>query len=184
MTSSPPTSTSSRKPTPSPPSLRQQPSFWERTKQLSDKIGGWSNKQANRAGVEAFYPTSLDDESNKAARILRTFTWDAADLPEESLADRRKSQIVLRKIPPEAIHSSSGLAIFTVFRTGLLHSVAAGSGVVLSRLPDGSEFSIPLPYFASFPPDFDFFCSLKQLGLLLPVSYCTQSVSVSSLVSM
>lgn len=153
MTSSPPPSTStSRKPTPSPPSLRQQPSFWERTKQLSDKIGGWGNKQAARAGVEAFYPTSLSDESNKAARILRTFTWDAADLPEglaEGLADRRKSQIVLRKIPPEAIHSSSGLAIFTVFRTGLLHSVAAGSGVVLARLPDGSEFSNSLPTIAS-----------------------------------
>jgi lipid-binding SYLF domain-containing protein len=63
---------------------------------------------------------------------------DAADLPEElSLADRRKSQVVLKKIPPAAIASAQGLAIFTVFRSGFVVTGAGGSGVVLSRLKDG-----------------------------------------------
>ena len=42
------------------------------------------------------------------------------------------------KIPPSAIASAKGIAIFTVFRTGFHWSAASGSGVVLARLPDGS----------------------------------------------
>ncbi|GAA5926564.1 hypothetical protein JCM1841_001446 [Sporobolomyces salmonicolor] len=127
----------------------RQTSFWEKTKQttagawdtaykISDKLGHWTNKQGAKLGFEAFYPTSLDKEVTKAARILRTFTMDAADLPEETLRDRRKSQRVLRKIPPAALSSAAGIAIFTVFRAGLVTSGAGGSGVVIARLKDGS----------------------------------------------
>lgn len=45
---------------------------------------------------------------------------------------------VLVKIPQKAIQSAAGLAIFTTFRTGLHISGAGGSGIVVSRLPDGS----------------------------------------------
>lgn len=44
----------------------------------------------------------------------------------------------LVKIPSKAIAQAKGIAIFTVFRTGLHISGASGSGIVLSRLPDGS----------------------------------------------
>lgn len=45
---------------------------------------------------------------------------------------------VLVKIPQKAIQTAAGLAIFTTFRTGLHFSGAGGSGLLVSRLPDGS----------------------------------------------
>ncbi|ORY75021.1 hypothetical protein BCR35DRAFT_325880 [Leucosporidium creatinivorum] len=111
---------------------------WDAAYKLSDKVGVWSNAQAAKVGTEAFYPTSLEIESAKAARILRTFTMDASELPEESIHDAKKTQKVLRKIPPSALEHAQGLAIFTVLRTGFLVSGSGGSGVVLARLDDGS----------------------------------------------
>ncbi|GAA5922584.1 uncharacterized protein JCM15063_003352 [Sporobolomyces koalae] len=112
-----------------PPRLQRGPSFWERTKQ---SVGAWDssymvgvkvNKQTARSpGVEAFYPASLDVESIKAARILKTFVWTSPEY----------------KIPPAALRAAAGLAILTVFRTGSLFAAVVGSGVILSRLPDGS----------------------------------------------
>jgi hypothetical protein len=57
---------------------------WETTKTQSkkgfDKAWGWLgklgapvNRLSNRIGSEAFWPTTLDKESDKAARILRSF---------------------------------------------------------------------------------------------------------------
>jgi hypothetical protein len=57
---------------------------WETTKTNSkkgfDKVYGWVdklgapiNRFSNRIGSEAFWPTTLDVESYKAARILRSF---------------------------------------------------------------------------------------------------------------
>lgn len=59
-------------------------SVWERTrfggKAGFDKLWGWAdkmgapaNKLSNKLGSEAFWPTTLDKESDKAARILRSF---------------------------------------------------------------------------------------------------------------
>ena len=59
-------------------------SLWERTKWggkvgfdkiygLVDKLGAPVNKLSNKLGSEAFWPTTLDKESDKAARILRSF---------------------------------------------------------------------------------------------------------------
>ncbi|KAK4702814.1 SH3 domain-containing YSC84-like protein 1, partial [Phenoliferia sp. Uapishka_3] len=122
---------------------------WNGLYKVSDTVGAYTNKQAAKVrlpsqygicssvrrdrgvdpishqchaqiGTEAFYPTSLDLECSKAARILRTFTSkpntslrlqpysvDASDLPEDSLSDQRKRQRVLKKIPP-----SVGAAFF------------------------------------------------------------------------
>jgi len=41
-------------------------------KQL-DKVGAPVNKLTNKLGSEAFWPTTLDKESDKAARILKSF---------------------------------------------------------------------------------------------------------------
>ena len=57
-----------------------QGSTWEKTKASSkswfEKIGVPVNKLSNKLGAEAFWPTSLDKESEKAARILRSFCID------------------------------------------------------------------------------------------------------------
>ncbi|KZO98361.1 hypothetical protein CALVIDRAFT_41244 [Calocera viscosa TUFC12733] len=110
---------------------------WTGLYKVADKVGFWTNKQAAKLGMEAFYPTNLETEVVKAARILRTFTLDAPD-PDEQFHDRKKTQKVIRKIPPSAIDKCAGLAIFTVFRTGFVISGAGGSGVVIAKLPDGS----------------------------------------------
>jgi hypothetical protein len=58
--------------------------FWEKAKTNSkkgfdttwkalDKLGAPVNKLSNKIGSEAFWPTSLDKESDKAARILKSF---------------------------------------------------------------------------------------------------------------
>ena len=39
----------------------------------ADKLGAPVNRFSNKIGSEAFWPTSLDKESDKAARILKTF---------------------------------------------------------------------------------------------------------------
>jgi hypothetical protein len=38
-----------------------------------DKLGAPVNRLSNKVGAEAFWPTTLDKESDKAARILRSF---------------------------------------------------------------------------------------------------------------
>ncbi|KAE8257385.1 hypothetical protein A4X13_0g2388 [Tilletia indica] len=129
-----------------------------------EPVGKWSNKTAGKLGAESFWPTSMDLECDKAARILRTFTstgahadadpsadatggvlGGATKTPQQLEAERklhkydeRKTQKVIKKIPQEVIASAKGLAIFTVFRTGFGLSGAGGSGVVVKRLPDGS----------------------------------------------
>ena len=40
---------------------------------VADKLGAPINKFSNKIGSEAFWPTTLDKESDKAARILKTF---------------------------------------------------------------------------------------------------------------
>lgn len=103
--------------------------------QKSGILGNWMNKQAGKMGMEAFWPTSLDKECEKCARILYTFTQRGGTIHstlEDPHADR-KTQRVIKKIPPQIIQQAEGLAIFTVFRTGLGWSAASGSGVVISR---------------------------------------------------
>lgn len=40
---------------------------------LLDKLGAPVNRWTNKIGSEAFWPTTMDKESYKAARILRSF---------------------------------------------------------------------------------------------------------------
>jgi hypothetical protein len=40
---------------------------------LVDKLGSPVNRLSNKLGSEAFWPTSLDKECDKAARILQSF---------------------------------------------------------------------------------------------------------------
>ena len=125
------------------------------------------NKVGAKLGTEAFFPTDLETECEKAARILRVFTIEnpnpvdvAVGLNRASNADDRKKtqkarfassflflhvltrrmceRQVIKLIHPDVIRKAKGLAIFTVWRLGVGVSGAGGSGVVLAKLPDGS----------------------------------------------
>ncbi|KAI9899779.1 hypothetical protein N3K66_006240 [Trichothecium roseum] len=128
---------------------------WGQTKSQSkkgfDKVWGWAdklgapvNRLSNRIGSEAFWPTTLDKESDKAARILKSFCKDGFYAEEEghtaepSGPNPKRKQRVLKKIPEKVIQNAVGLAIFTTMRTGLWFSGAGGSGVLVARKEDGS----------------------------------------------
>lgn len=127
------------------------PTLWQRVKTggksgfdkaytVVDKLGKPVNRLSNKLGSEAFWPTTLDKESDKAARILRSFCKDGFYAEEEKQSeDRPKSkQKVLKKIPTEVIRNAKGLAIFTTMRTGLWFSGAGGAGVLVARKADGT----------------------------------------------
>jgi lipid-binding SYLF domain-containing protein len=134
----------------------QQKMYWEKTKTTSkkgfdkvynlvDKLGSPVNRLSNRLGAEAFWPTTLDKESDKAARILRSFckdgfyagldakTAEKAKEAGEQVEGPQGKQRVLKKIPTEVIKNAKGLAIFTTMRTGLWVSGAGGSGILVAR---------------------------------------------------
>lgn len=83
---------------------------------LVDKLGAPVNKLSNKLGSEAFWPTTLDKESDKAARILRSFCKDGFYVEEEDhLANGvvktdkpRGKQRVIKKIPTEVIKRAKG----------------------------------------------------------------------------
>lgn len=117
-----------------------------------DKLGPPVNKLSNKLGAEAFWPTTLDKESDKAARILRSFCKDGFYVEEkEGDGDGggkdgevvkegvpRGKQRVIKKIPMSVIKEARGIAIFTTMRTGLWFSGAGGAGVIVAKMPDGS----------------------------------------------
>lgn len=122
--------------------------FGDRLYQWSIKAGVPINKITNKLGSEAWWPSSMDQECDKAARILKSFCKDgfhtsATSHPPPSPGHATspgpsKESKSLVKIPTEAIKTAKGLAIFTTFRTGLHISGASGSGIVVARLADGS----------------------------------------------
>ncbi|ETS77022.1 hypothetical protein PFICI_10896 [Pestalotiopsis fici W106-1] len=131
------------------PDAKKKKTFGERFYDWSVKAGVPVNKITNKLGAEAFWPTSMDKECDKAARILKSFCKDGfytestqpppspghATNPGPTPNPKAKTLV---KVPSKAIAQAKGIAIFTVFRTGLHISGASGSGIVMSRLPDGS----------------------------------------------
>eukprot|EP01111_Echinosteliopsis_oligospora_P010664 TRINITY_DN3377_c0_g1_i1.p1 TRINITY_DN3377_c0_g1~~TRINITY_DN3377_c0_g1_i1.p1 ORF type:complete len:428 (-),score=107.50 TRINITY_DN3377_c0_g1_i1:29-1312(-) len=119
-------------------------------KPVLDRVGSGVNKLTNKMGSEAFCPMTLDQESDKAARILRSFCQEGyySKVSNEQANQARLNgffvegpqgnQRIINKIPPEVIRNAKGLAIYTVMRTGLHFSGAGGSGIVIARLQDGS----------------------------------------------
>ncbi|KAK8195807.1 hypothetical protein BKA81DRAFT_152830 [Phyllosticta paracitricarpa] len=125
--------------------------MWQRTKHGSkasfDKLWGWAdklgapvNRLSNKLGSEAFWPTTLDKESDKAARILRSFCKDGFYEEEAvtTIDGPKQKQKVLKKIPADVIRNAKGLAIFTTMRSGLWISGAGGSGILVGRMEDGN----------------------------------------------
>jgi hypothetical protein len=54
-------------------------SYWEKTKAATK---AWFDKLSNKLGAETFWPAPLDKESEKAARILRSFCIDGYEAEE------------------------------------------------------------------------------------------------------
>ncbi|KAH0544618.1 hypothetical protein FGG08_001268 [Glutinoglossum americanum] len=114
---------------------------FDRVWALADKLRAPTSTQSlSKFGAEAFWPATLDKESDKAARILRSFCSDGFFEEEMTpTADGSKQKLdILRKLPQSVIANAKGLAIFTVMRSGLWFSGAGGSGVLLARKADGS----------------------------------------------
>ncbi|EPE06038.1 las seventeen-binding protein [Ophiostoma piceae UAMH 11346] len=123
---------------------------------------------ATPMGREAYWPSTIDRECEKAARILKSFCTDgfldeAADPTPTSPRSRtsitsltsprfppRKSADVppgsptavlaqpKKKIPPRIIQEAVGLAIFSCMRSGLWMSGSGGSGILIARKADGT----------------------------------------------
>jgi lipid-binding SYLF domain-containing protein len=121
-----------------------------------DKLGAPVNRLSNKVGSEAFWPTTLDKESEKAARILRGFCKDGFyDQIEEnelkkletrnttSVGVPKGKQRVIKKIPASVIRKAVGLAIFTTMRTGWVFGGSGGAGVMVARHRETGEWSAP-----------------------------------------
>ena len=133
---------------------KAKPGF-DKAWQALDKLGAPVNRLSNRLGSEAFWPTTLDKESDKAARILRSFCKDGfyskVDEQQAKKAEEAGDKIegplgkqrVLKKIPEKVIKNARGLAIFTVMRTGFWVSGAGGSGILVARDLETGEWSPP-----------------------------------------
>ncbi|KAI2084805.1 hypothetical protein LOZ36_004509 [Ophidiomyces ophidiicola] len=138
-----------------------QQKSWERAKVYSkrgfekawhtlDKLGRPINRLSMKFRAEAFWPSTLDLESEKAARILRSFykggfyaeidSTSAEGLAAHSPSQKRRA---VKRIPTSVIAHAKGLAIFTTMRTGLWVNGSGGSGVLLGRIKETGEWSHP-----------------------------------------
>ncbi|KAH8758419.1 hypothetical protein F5883DRAFT_151689 [Diaporthe sp. PMI_573] len=103
-----------------------------------------TNTLTRRYGPEDYWPSTLDRESEKAARILQAFCSEgcvAARDDSPTNAERRASTTSMqhkkRKIPPRIVQNAVGLAIFSCMRSGLWKSGSGGSGILVARKSDG-----------------------------------------------
>ncbi|KAL2208869.1 hypothetical protein CC79DRAFT_627490 [Sarocladium strictum] len=102
-----------------------------------------SNARVQR---EAFWPTTLDEECDKAARILKSFCGDGylAPLSTESAVSSPTTEEpktptkIMKKIPRRIIQNAAGIAVFTCMRSGLWMTGSGGSGILIARKSDGT----------------------------------------------
>ncbi|KAH7927803.1 DUF500-domain-containing protein [Leucogyrophana mollusca] len=88
------------------------------------KEGSSRVASGSRDFVQGF---TLPGEADKAAKILNSF-----------LADPDRPESALNSIPKAVLLHARGLAVFQVIKAGFMFSGKAGSGLVISRLADGS----------------------------------------------
>ncbi|KAK0627782.1 hypothetical protein B0T14DRAFT_423969 [Immersiella caudata] len=101
-----------------------------------------------RYGRETYWPTTLDRECDKAARILKSFCTDgflAVDSqprpqsePVVTTASAAEPADATKKIPPRIIQNAVGLAVFSCMRSGLWMSGSGGAGMITARKADGT----------------------------------------------
>lgn len=117
-----------------------------------DIVRGWADKipspvnrlSTSKLGRDAFWPTTLDKECEKAARILKSFCNDGFSTPDDrpgspsTYSSTQSSHKFLKKIPPRIIQNAVGLAVFTSMRSGIWTSGSGGSGILIARKTDGT----------------------------------------------
>ncbi|KAH6634472.1 putative LAS seventeen-binding protein [Chaetomium sp. MPI-SDFR-AT-0129] len=116
-----------------------------------------------RYGRETYWPTNLDKECDKAARIIKSFCFDGflsqdfeqtektdttEDSSERSETDSKSEtnttdstptlNYITKKIPPRIIQNAVGLAVFSCMRSGLWMSGSGGAGLITARKADGT----------------------------------------------
>jgi lipid-binding SYLF domain-containing protein len=134
---------------------------WDRRSVQSSKSGlfSWSNRSstsnplakintaaanAGRIQRESLWPSTLDVECDKAARILKTFSADGflaspEDMePSAVTSDSADTVKVLKKIPKRILQNAAGIAVFTCMRSGLWMTGSGGSGILIARKSDGT----------------------------------------------
>ncbi|KAM0552605.1 hypothetical protein ACHAPJ_007702 [Fusarium lateritium] len=141
-----------------PPEEHKKSGWSEKFSQLGIKAAAPINSLAHKFGSQSFLPETIDKECDKAASILKSFckngvyadpassqvptsTDPKAQETNDDIIDPTKEKPkkrVLVNIPPKVIAKAQGLAIFTTLRAGYAFSGATGSGILISRLPDGS----------------------------------------------
>ncbi|KAK3947702.1 hypothetical protein QBC32DRAFT_328380 [Pseudoneurospora amorphoporcata] len=135
---------------------------WDRAKQTQpasprspsalNKVFGWGGKavvpvkttqQPTSYDRETYWPTTLDKECDKAARILKSFCMDGflVDEPQEQDPNTDTPptpESVTKKIPPRILQDAVGLAVFSCMRSGLWMSGSGGAGLITARRADGT----------------------------------------------
>ncbi|QLI63837.1 SH3 domain-containing YSC84-like protein 1 [Metarhizium brunneum] len=98
-----------------------------------------------RVQREAFWPSTLDMECLKAARILKSFCVDGYLAPIDGDTSARTSVSgpqsplkITKKIPRRIIQNAAGIAVFTCMRSGLWMTGSGGSGILIARKSDGT----------------------------------------------
>jgi SH3 domain-containing YSC84-like protein 1 len=90
-------------------------------------------------------PQPLPKECEKAARICGTDCWLLYIYPDallvQSFGDSRNDGLD-GVIPRSILAQAKGFAIFTVVKAAFILSARAGSGVVIAKLEDGSEYPL------------------------------------------
>ncbi|OAA45759.1 DUF500 domain protein [Beauveria brongniartii RCEF 3172] len=105
--------------------------------------------KANNARIkrEAFWPATLDQECDKAARILKSFCvdgylhpvdTDVRDPPSDPSQPPPSPAQTIQKIPKRVIQNAAGIAVFTCMRSGLWMTGSGGSGILIARKSDGT----------------------------------------------
>ncbi|CCC14486.1 hypothetical protein SMACR_09329 [Sordaria macrospora] len=135
---------------------------WDRAKQTQpvsprspsalNKVFGWGGKavvpvkttqQPTSYDRETYWPTTLDKECDKAARILKSFCMDGFLVEEPQEQDPNTDtpstqKSVTKKIPPRILQDAVGLAVFSCMRSGLWMSGSGGAGLITARRADGT----------------------------------------------
>ncbi|KAK3338484.1 hypothetical protein B0H65DRAFT_434668 [Neurospora tetraspora] len=135
---------------------------WNRAKQTTpvtprspsalNKVFGWGGKavvpvkttqQPTSYDRETYWPTTLDKECDKAARILKSFCMDGFLVEEPQEQDPNTDtpptpKSVTKKIPPRILQDAVGLAVFSCMRSGLWMSGSGGAGLITARRADGT----------------------------------------------
>ncbi|PHH54145.1 SH3 domain-containing YSC84-like protein 1 [Ceratocystis fimbriata CBS 114723] len=120
-------------------------------KQTSPKLKSLSLRPQSNGKFDSqqFWPAGLDQECNKAARILKSFCTDGYLAPLHDVDESESPHTdqppepqtplnVTKRIPQRIIQNAAGIAVFTCMRSGLWMTGSGGSGILIARKADGT----------------------------------------------